>query len=976
MRIETKPGKKGEKGKQEHPLMQHGDRLFAPLMDYTGSGAPEALTRMPFTLELGLSDEEIKARHDAQLSGNFLHSIQKRTPVEPTLTKNGRIKPSEGLGPAAIAGFDSEFTAGKNGRNRQISVQFYLLGPTGESIAQVIHLTDDEHIDQRPSLKQCIADLIELAMDEGVLEDWPAEVILAGFFTRADLPAFSDFKHFLKEVDGVGGTFASIKRTADTELPLRQETEARLRQRYSGIVGDAFNPRIMNIRLIDVSRLAPPGKPLEVLGEWIGLPKLDLPPDFTKDRMDIFQRKDRKRFEQYAIRDAEICAYYLLWVWWYGNRHLGLTDFSATIGSLGVRYAEACMLREGVAPDIALNYRQVKTPRWNREARRAVTHKLRIPLETRKWLESFMADAFRGGRNECYTFGPSQVRKYYDPDLNSAYVTALSYLMVLDYERARQRNNPLDFCGHVAGYALVDFSFPAGTRFPCLPVDTPHGLLFPLEGKSLCTAPEIELALSMGAYLDIRWGYVIPWMAREEVLSRSEATISKKQRERIDAWREQHPATSAVTSDDVGYRLFEPFTTAIRDNRAKYRRGTLPFEFNKLLGNSAYGKIGQGYKDKRAYGPREQDYVPIGPSRISDPGLAALVCGFVRAVLGEILSKIPPEVEVISATTDGFLVSCPLDQLDLSGVMCQRFAALVERVTPGASMLECKHIMMQVLAIRTRGQVTLQKHGDDKFVTAKAGIKPPEGTKAQNEYMIDLFLNRKPGQKHRQSSFIPLQKQAVRALDLQKETHDITLNLEFDFKRRPINPCMRPVGDRGVEHLAFDTEAWQTADEALLARVLFQGWRDSWHHEDNPVHSPGCLKTLADWEHWQAFYAFRKGVRKRARQRNGNTSGTSTRQGQLYLTGKDYPGLVVRLFLAAFVRRTWGVDDPNMSQAALVQWMGERGYPIKLSAVKNASRTELQEHAVPATDEVTKLLDMLRQRFPSLETHRFLAQAC
>ncbi len=974
MRIETKPRKKGKTSTQEHPLMQHGDRLFAPLMDYTSTSAPESVTRMPFLLELGLSDEEIKARFDMQRSDNFLHAIHKRVPAAPIFTKKGRIKPVEGLGPSAIVGFDSEYTAGKNGRNRQISVQFYLLGPTGESIAQVIHLTDDEHIDQRPSLKQCIADLIELAMDEGVLADWPSEVILAGFFTRADLPAFSDFKHFLKEVDGVGGTFASIKRTADTELPLRQETEARLKQRYSGIVGDAFNPRIMNIRLIDVSRLAPPGKPLETLGDWIGLPKIDLPPGYAKERMDLFQRKDRKSFEQYAIRDAEIVAYYLLWVWWYGDRHLGLTDFSATIGSLGVRYAEACMLREGIAPDIALNYRQVKTPRLNRETRRAVTKKLRIPKEIRKWLEPFMADAFRGGRNECYGYGPSRFQKYFDPDFQSAYVTALSYLMVMDYDRARQRNNPQDFCGHVAGYALVDFSFPAGTRFPCLPVDTPYGLIFPLEGGSLCTAPEIELALSMGAHLDIRWGFTIPWMARDEVLTRSQAVISKMQRKRIDTWREKHPVPVAVTSDDVGYRLFEPFTTAIRDNRAKYRRKTLPFEFNKLLGNSAYGKIGQGYKDKRAYGPREQDYVPIGPSRISDPGLAALVCGFVRAVLGEILSKIPPDVDVISATTDGFLVGCPLEQLDLSGVMCQRFAALVERVTPGASMLECKHVMLQVLAIRTRGQITLQKHGNDDYVTAKAGIKPPEGTQDQNEYMIDLFLDRKPGQKHSQTSSIPLQKQAVRALDLQKETHEITLNLEFDFKRRPVNPCMRPVGDRGVEHLAFDTEPWQTAGDALLARTLFQGWRDSWKSEENPAYQAGCLKTLADWEDWQAFYAFRSGVRKRARQRKGDGPGDSTRQGQLYLTCKDYLGLTVRLFLAAFVRRVWGLDEPHMSQSALVRWMGEQGYPIKLSAVKNASRTELQEHAVPATDEVTQLLNVLQKRFPSLETYRFLAE--
>ena len=176
--------------------------------------------------------------------------------------------------------------------------------------------------------------------------------------------------------------------------------------------------------------------------------------------------------------------------------------------------------------------------------------------------------------------------------------------------------------------------------------------------------------------------------------------------------------------------------------------------------------------------------------------------------------------------------------------------------------------------------------------------------------------------------------------------------------------------------MAFDTEPWQTADEALLARTLFEGWRENGLSGEDATQQTGCLKTLADWENWQAFYAFRAGVRQRAGRRNGNGSAGNTRQGQLYLTGNDYPGLAVRLFLAAFVRRTWGLDNPKMSQSALVQWMGEQGYPIKLSAVKNASRTDLQENAVPATDEVTKLLDVLRQRFPNLETHRFLAEAC
>lgn len=52
------------------------------------------------------------------------------------------------------------------------------------------------------------------------------------------------------------------------------------------------------------------------------------------------------------------------------------------------------------------------------------------------------------------------------------------------------------------GFAYVAFKFPDNTRFPCLPVRSEqYGLRFPLEGDAYVTAPEIELALSIGATL-------------------------------------------------------------------------------------------------------------------------------------------------------------------------------------------------------------------------------------------------------------------------------------------------------------------------------------------------------------------------------------------------------------------------------------------------------------------------------------------
>ena len=42
-------------------------------------------------------------------------------------------------------------------------------------------------------------------------------------------------------------------------------------------------------------------------------------------------------------------------------------------------------------------------------------------------------------------------------------------------------------------FAQVDFKFPKEIRYPCLPVRTPSGLIFPREGNSLCGIPDIKL---------------------------------------------------------------------------------------------------------------------------------------------------------------------------------------------------------------------------------------------------------------------------------------------------------------------------------------------------------------------------------------------------------------------------------------------------------------------------------------------------
>ena len=54
--------------------------------------------------------------------------------------------------------------------------------------------------------------------------------------------------------------------------------------------------------------LSPAGTSLETIGELLGVPKVDLPNGYSKDRMDLFLRDHPELFKKYALTDAIIPA--------------------------------------------------------------------------------------------------------------------------------------------------------------------------------------------------------------------------------------------------------------------------------------------------------------------------------------------------------------------------------------------------------------------------------------------------------------------------------------------------------------------------------------------------------------------------------------------------------------------------------------------------------------------------------------------
>lgn len=834
--------------------------------------------------------------------------------------------PLKGKGPAVYVGFDSEFVPGdKDKPNNVLSLQFYLTGECGISQRVIYPLGSSKG--ERPSFNKTIIQLIMDAIEEGIILEWPKRVVVCGFFLRIDLPAFGDLRSFKPDLENVGGRVASVKQSVEVELD--EEDRARLLKNKTLFKTDRDGIfRLLKVRFIDLGGHVAMGTSLAQIGDLLELPKLNLPEGYTKDRMDLLLEGDKAFFERYGLRDAEIAVKFFLRLQDFATKTLGCKFLPATASSLSVNMFIGELEKSGVDFNAAFGVKDTSSTYWNLRKGRVETKKEKLPLPMRAVFEPFVADCYSGGRNECFSFGPSSIGVYNDFDLAGAYTTGLVDLRHIDYDNFRSTDDPADFIGHVLGFAYVQFSFPTDTRFPCLPVrNSDNGLIYPLTGFSYCTAPEIEVALNLGCEIEIKYGIVIPWL----------------------------------TGDN---RLFEPFVMRIRELRESYQQengeGCLDELYVKLLGNSLYGKTAQGLKDKNVFEAGSLKSVQLPHSSITNAAIAAHTTGFIRAVLSELIALIPRHRAVISATTDGFITDANESELRLDGPMARRFQALCDRIVPGSDMLKLKHKVRQVIPFKTRGQITGVEFEDSPIILAKAGVSPSldisgdvnadEVSRMHNDYMIDLFLNRKPADKTFTHPFTSFREQWVKDSDVVRLTREKNLNLEFDFKRRLVNPRM--VSVKQVEHVALDSIPWTSLDEFERNRAVFDGWRRK-----------HCLKTIKDYENWDDYYRFAL-LRDQLHLAGGQGFGVRA-------TNRGVADVLRRLFLRSYTQELCGLSR-SMTYRELAEWLTLKGYPTTVDEVKNAKRAEFVEHAVPPTNAVMELATVLMEGFSGIEMNKFL----
>ncbi|HAL7559207.1 TPA: hypothetical protein H7C55_004469, partial [Escherichia coli] len=581
----------------------------------------------------------------------------------------------------------------------------------------------------------------------------------------------------------------------------------------------------------------------------------------------------------------------------------------ATIGAMAVSRFTKTLKENNMSPEVCLGTHIKTRELWLTEKQAFRTIKNPASVPSRELFETFPINCYHGGRNECFMMGVTPSDHWYDYDLAGAYTTGLLDILTPDYGNIRLSKNPDDYCGHVMGFALVTFRFPESVPYPSLPVRTDqYGLFFPLSGESWATAPEIELALSLGAEMTIHNGIIVPWIC------------------------DTSPHNSESTS------VFLPFVQQVRENRNRHIKGSLEEKFWKEIGNSLYGKLAQGLRAKTAFDTARGLNRSLPPSSVTQPFFAAHVTGFIRAVVGELMNALPSDSSVVSVTTDGFLTNCPLNKINMSGPLSSRFQSLCDIVDPGSSMLTCKHEVSQLIAMKTRGQLTYRAIQGKPVVHARAGVKPPADIPRSdyNDYMVDLYLNRLPGQTLSRSTLISTREMWLSESDLVSREQDIRLNLEFDFKRQPVQPAMNE------GHLLMFSRPWDNMEEALQQRSLFDDWRQT-----------HTLKTLADWDDWCDFLYCR----------------TVFSDMKLKVGSKRSDDILVRLFLRALTQCQWGLmlkDKKSYSCKEVAEWLTSEGYSVTVTDVKNAVRAKIPQMKFSSvTPRMKSLMDIIARKYPT-----------
>ena len=219
--------------------------------------------------------------------------------------------------------------------------------------------------------------------------------------------------------------------------------------------------------------------------------------------------------------------------------------------------------------------------------------------------------------------------------------------------------------------------------YPCLPVPHPsYGLIYPIEGDTYATVPEIMLALDAGCHIKAMESVELPVVKdrlngipkRLFFEHLAELTVERNLQKKNIKWFARRLSLLSIFDSMKSSRHYHKNSYLLRIHRKKnnfadaMQKAIVLERFTKEFMNSFYGKTAQAVNFKKMYDPDTGSMLALGPSTISEACTAALATGLPRSALSAVLMAIDiynrqrPHSEriiVASCTTDGLLVGLP-----------------------------------------------------------------------------------------------------------------------------------------------------------------------------------------------------------------------------------------------------------------------------------------------------------------------------
>ena len=344
---------------------------------------------------------------------------------EPELKPRKRSKPSMDNTPYLLVGFDTEFKTPEDAvtnddiskgaaKFRVLSYQFHASSSFGEEWKGICCPDDGD----RMTLGEFLIFVLGSRNRSESVSKLPTQIYLVGHFTRADIPAFKDFKDLSSCFTNIRNTFTTTHQGLGIEVAFPNEPSMTL-----------------TVRLRDTILLTPASKKsLKALGELMGFPKLSLD---TADHdhswmirnMDYCRDHHWELFKDYAITDASISLRFGQEVIKLYQATQGVTLFPNTLSSIGVDMLTK-RLNELEFPlfNQLFGFETHKTKTFSKRLGYFKKFTKNVYLKEVDRFSNFVSECYHGGRNEQYWFGPCFKDKWFDYDLHSAYPTAMSMI--------------------------------------------------------------------------------------------------------------------------------------------------------------------------------------------------------------------------------------------------------------------------------------------------------------------------------------------------------------------------------------------------------------------------------------------------------------------------------------------------------------------------------------------------------------------